>query len=123
MNDKLRHVRNGYSRKVSLCNKSVFHRWNITGHDLTIQELGIQLNKNEWIQGKVPDPEKAAKVAEMLKDWDLYENGWLIQRNDNHDLSRYLAQIGDYGLFRPDALDYIEPLQVASNIKNAWEEQ
>ena len=122
MTDKLRRVLNGYNGKVSLCNKPVYHRFNIW-HDLTIQELGIQLNKNEWIQGKVPDPEKAPEVVEMLKDWDLYENGWLIERSDNHDLSRYLAQIGNYGLFRPDALDYIEPLQVASNIKNAWEEQ
>ena len=123
MTDSLRRVLNGYNKKVSLCNKPVYHPWSITGHDSTKQKLGIQLNKNEWIQGKVPDPEKAAKVVEMLKDWDLYENGWLIERSDNHDLSRYLAQIGNYGLFRPDALDYIEPLQVASNIKNAWEEQ
>ena len=122
MTDKLRRVINGYNGKVSLCNKPVFHRWN-AWHDLTIKELGIQLDKNKWIQQKVSDPKKAAEVAKMLKDWDLYENGWLIERSDNHDLSRYLAQIGNYGLFRPDALDYIEPLQVASNIKNAWEEQ
>lgn len=122
MTDKLRRVLNGYNGKVSLCNKPVFHRWNTTGHDSTIQELGIKLEKEAWIQEKVSDLEKAELVTEMLKDWDLYENGWLIERSDNYALYRYLAQIGNCGLYRPNALDYIEPLQIPSPIKNAWEE-
>lgn len=108
MTDKARRLLNGYNGEVSLSNIAVFHRWEWGSHSM--EELGNQLDKKAWIQEKVQEnPEKAAQVAEMLQDWDLYENGWLIERFENVHLYRYLAQISNWGHNRPDALEYIEP--------------
>jgi hypothetical protein len=118
MNDNLRRLLNGCNGEKSLCEIPVYHRWETGSHSM--EELGEQLEKKAWIQEKVPNPEKAAQVAKMLQDWELYENGWLIERFENFHLYRYLAQLGQWGRYRPDALEYIEPRRVRRRTKNAW---
>ena len=41
----------------------------------------------------------------MMKNWELYENGWLVDNSSGRHLFNYLCDIGSGS--RPIALDYL----------------
>ncbi len=100
--EKLRRCLNGYNGKVSLKDLPVYHDWS-RGESYDI--LGEPLNKNNWIEKNIENPEHYDAVSMMLVDWVLYENGWFIDSYNNSQLYKYLCQIT---YTRPDALDYIK---------------
>ena len=107
----LRIALNGTNRKVKFFDKHVYHKWD-TG-EYNIKVLGKCLDKEKWIRARLSDQEKFDSVNEMLKNWNLYENGWLytLTKNNKHvELYYYLCQMGSYGLHRPKELTYLHKL-------------
>ena len=73
----LRNVRNGYNGHVKFCKKNVYHKFSVGE---TYDILGFKLEKDEWIKNNIENPEYEEDVTIMLKDWELYKNGWLINK-------------------------------------------
>ena len=50
------------------------------------------------------------EVMDLFCDWQLYENGWHVEYPDggykNKHLFYYLQQMGNWGRYRPEELDY-----------------
>ena len=100
--EKLRRCLNGYNGEVSLKGIPVYHDWS-KGESYDI--LGEPLNKDNWIEKNIENPEHYDAVSMMLVDWVLYENGWFIDSYNKSQLYRYVCQLS---YVRPDALEYIK---------------
>ena len=95
----IRRALNGCGGKVTFCGLPVYHEWS-RGDPIDI--MGEQMNKQTWFEENSQNP----SVVQMLVDWDLYLNGWVVARSENSHLLRYLSQIGSYG--PPEALKYLK---------------
>lgn len=76
-------------------------------------ELGALLDKDTFIRRRVSDENDVQLVKDMLVDWNLYENGWLVTIDDsgryrNKQLFYYKCQMGNYGLDKPEALKLLQ---------------
>ena len=123
----IRNAKNGCSSDISFnygienTRKNIYHRWTgFPDSGVPISYLGKQLDKNEWITENVKDLSNIPAIQNLMIDWELYENGWLVETNDsgnynNCNLYYYLCQIGNYGLQRPKELDFLK-----SSRKMAW---
>lgn len=103
----IRRALNGYNGEVSFKDIPVYHKWfpGITSKPKST--LGKKLDKNDWIRKNINTPFGTHDVHEMLKDWELYENGWCVEREQNRKLWCYVCQLGDDNPI-PYAMNYIE---------------
>ena len=103
--NKIRHAHNGCGGKVYFNEIPVYH----TNYgDLSFSILGRKLNKKQWIQSNINDLSNAQSVQDLLHNWTLFKNGWLVTGDENLHLFYYLCQIGTCS--RPKELDYIAPI-------------
>ena len=100
----IRRALNGTNGEVSFKEIPVYHDW-MWGDSYVA--LGKPLQKEEWIRQNIKEEFNYKAVNNMLIDWELYENGWYVYKYDNKNLYYYLTQIGDFGLYRPEALKYL----------------
>ena len=87
-------AKNGYGSFVIFDNKPVYYRYHCGEQQDT---LGWKMNKSNWIKEHVNTIESEVDVRNMLKNWCIYENGWLFIHNDSSDtahLFNYLCQLG-----------------------------
>ena len=112
MSNYVRQAKNGYTRFVMFKDKPVYYRYHC-GEQQTI--LGCKMNKSNWIKHHVKSAEAEMHVKDILKNWCMYENGWLFIHDDGKDdydsndsahLFKYLCQLGT--TTRPCALDLIK---------------
>lgn len=103
----IRNAKNGCNSEVKFFDIPVYNKCD-QGYNLDI--LGEKLDKNLWITERLKDKSKLEDVSEMLIDWELYENGWLIISYTNKELFYYKCQIGNYGCYKPENLQYITKL-------------
>ena len=88
-------------KHLLLKNKKIFHK-NFATKKF---KLGQHLNKNEWCFMNVKNIEYLQAVKIMLIDWELYENGWLINSYHNIMLFNYVCNISSK---KPIALTYLK---------------
>ena len=105
----IRAAKNGCSSEINFHGKKIYHDWDTSTTNKS--ELGMKLCKIKWIENKVTDKSKLNEVMYLFIDWELYENGWYVEYPDrgykNKHLFYYLQQMGNYGLHRPEELDYL----------------
>ena len=104
---KISRAKNGCVGNVSFYGKPVYHAWDNGSDDMTC--LGRRQEKNLWVFEHLKDVEHADDVHSLIKDWTLFDNGWLVAGDENVNLFYYLCQMGSYGLYRPKALGYLKP--------------
>ena len=104
---RLRRALNGCNGGISVRGLPVYHEWDAGAYEDSI--LGSKADKPAWIDANITDASKKPEVTALLAGWDLYDHGW-VHRGSNKDLYYYLCQIGDYGMHRPPAFDYLSPL-------------
>lgn len=105
----LRRAKNGYGDEIKFCNRYVYHKWD-TGQ-YSEQALGRKMDKKQWIFEHVTDAVHAFSVNILLSDWSVYENGWLVDGDSNQNLFYYKCQIGNWGLYAPEALEYLKNMK------------
>ena len=98
----IRRAKNGCGYDVTFSGIPVYQTYS-AGFRKSI--LGNKLDKNVWINNNVNDKNYINDVSSMLVDWELYENGWLVNPHKNNHLFYYRCQIGLST--RPEQLDYI----------------
>lgn len=103
--NKIRHARNGCAVKIYFNEIPVYHT-NFGNESFSI--LGRKLNKKQWINNNINDLSNAESVEDLLSNWTLFKNGWLVNGENNLHLFYYLCQIGNCS--RPKDLDYITPI-------------
>ena len=104
----IRHAKNGYSGLVIFHDKPVYYRYHCGERQST---LGSKMNKSNWIKEHVNSSEAEMHVKNMLKNWCMYEKGWLFIHDEDDSnytahLFNYLCQLGTTS--RPCALDLIK---------------
>jgi len=91
----LKQAKNGCNKNISFLNKQVYFDWDINSNFQNT--LGRQINIDDYIQSfinnNISNTIKKKILYELLIDWKLYENGWLIQESKNPKLFYYLCQI------------------------------
>ena len=101
----VRQAKNGWGKYVTFDNKPVYYHYH---HGTSQDILGEKLNTIQWITENVslnqPDIARIT-VSFMMKNWELYENGWLVDNLSGRHLFNYLCDIGSGS--RPIALDYL----------------
>jgi len=101
----LQQAKDGCGNFVTFDKKPVYYQYH---HGTTRDILGEKLNKIIWITENVAlNHSDMARVIvrNMLKNWELYENGWLVDNSSCRHLFNYICQIGTTR--RPIALDYL----------------
>ena len=106
----VRQAKNGYGSFVIFHDKPVYYRYHCGRRQST---LGSKMNKSNWIKEHVNSAEAEMYFKDLLRNWCIYENGWLFIHNDVDDddddnsahLYNYLCQLGT--TTRPKALDYM----------------
>ena len=100
----INHALNGCNNIVKFQDKIVYYNWT---SGIEKSSLGNQLDKDQFLKSIV-DENNINKIKFFMIDWELYENGWLVKGTDNKKLFYYLCQIGNYGLHRPEELNYFK---------------
>jgi len=104
----MRLAKNGCNSTVTLLGKKVFYKWD-TGPNLKLlgNKLDIVQYSNSKIKREYKDDEiKQDEIKALLIDWELYENGWYVERYSNTTLFNYLCQLGTN--YRPGILNYFD---------------
>ena len=91
----IRRALNGYNGEVSLNDIPVYHKWFPGISSKPKLTLGSPLDKDDWIRKNINNSSGIHDVRQMLKDWDLYENGWCVEREQNRKLWCYVCQLSD----------------------------
>lgn len=107
MTNILRNAKNGCNGNIRFFNQPVYYETTYCPTN-TMEELGKKTNKKEWVNQHLTDMTKRTDVEKLLVDWELYENGWFVSGWSNKHLFYYRCQIGNYGDFKPKALDFLE---------------
>tara|TARA_B100001057_G_C22351626_1_gene757310 strand:- start:16 stop:330 length:315 start_codon:yes stop_codon:yes gene_type:complete len=85
---------NGYNNAIIFLNKQVYFDWNINSNQNI--NLGKKINIEHFITNfmkKTTSSIKKEILYDLLLDWTLYENGWLICESKKPALFYYLCQI------------------------------
>ena len=98
-NKNIRHLQDGRGNNVNFQGIPVYYCNNGKNKKTALKN---KIDKTIWVLDKIVDKNKANAVLIMLKNWDLYEEGWLFTCYDKIIL--LFAQIGDS--YRPEELDY-----------------
>ena len=104
----LRRVLNGCNGNVSFLKKPVYHHWEKGEYEESV--LGEKIDKDAWVEANITDRSRLKMVQDMLVDWQLFENGWLVDGYTEKSLYYYLAHIGRN--YRPEALKFIKKIAV-----------
>lgn len=103
MNNKcINHLKNGVGNNVNFKKIPVYYYHSNGEFEET--KLKNKLDKTKWVLDNIIDKNKLNEVLSMLKNWDLYEKGWLFTSYDDVKLFYYLGQIGN--TIKPKELDY-----------------
>ena len=101
----IRSARNGCASEITFKGKKVYHEWDC---GVNKSYLGKKLNKTEFLKNLV-DEKNLESVENLMIDWVLYENGWIVelQGDDyrNGHLFYYLTDLRGYGWHRPKELE------------------
>mgnify|MGYP004007446067 CR=1 FL=1 len=100
----LRIAKNGSSCDIKFLGKTVYI--NCRHGNISINSLGIKLDKNEWLINNIKHKHNLNSVNANLMDWQLYENGWYVSTYNKTSLFNYLCDIGSSSI-RPIELDYL----------------
>lgn len=95
---------NGCNNEVKFNQKPVYYNWS---EGIEKSTLGNKLDKIEYLKSLLTDQNKINLIIDLFSDWELYENGWLVNNTNNPRLFYYLSQIGNYGYNRPTELNYL----------------
>ena len=95
---------NGCNNEVKFNQKLVYYNWS---EGIEKSTLGNKLDKIEYLKSLLTDQNKINLIIYLFSDWELYENGWLVNNTNNPRLFYYLCQIGNYGYNRPTELNYL----------------
>ena len=102
-NKLLKPALNGCNEPVSLKNipnLPLVGQWNYTSR------IRFTTDKDAWIRANVNDNfDYCFVVGQMLQDWTLYQNGWIVSGN-HRALFNYKCQLGTTR--RPLALNYLD---------------
>ena len=105
----IRSAKNGCASDVKFKGKKVYHEWHC---GVKKSCLGKKLNKIEFLKEYLLDESHLQAIENLMIDWVLYENGWLVelQGDDykNGHLFYYLSQIRGYGSHRPKELELFQ---------------
>jgi hypothetical protein len=107
----IRPAKNGCATNITFRGIPVYHSWD---YGLKISTLGKKKEKEEkeyFIKMHLTEESYLRPVQKLLIDWDLYENGWLVDKYQNKHLFYYLCQMGNYGSHRPIELTYFKYLE------------
>ena len=99
----IRRAQDGCGYDVTFSGIPVYHKWS-AGFRQSI--LGSKLDKKSWINDNVNEKKYISDITPLLIDWELYENGWLVNPHKNTHLFYYRCQIGLST--RPKQLDYLK---------------
>lgn len=72
----------------------------------SIKDIGPELSKESWINDNIIDDNYIDDVENMLQDWRLFNDAWVVKIDKNKRLFNYRCQIGNNT--RPVELDYIK---------------
>ena len=120
----LQKAKNGCGNHIQFHGKFVFF---LTGlkTSTSIKDLGPELSKESWINDNIIDNNHIYDVKDMLQDWHLFSDAWVVEVDENKRLFYYKCQIGNNT--RPLVLDYIKkyipPIDVSEIIYNELKEQ
>ena len=103
----IRQAKNGYGSFVIFHDKPVYYRYHCGKRQGT---LGSKMNKSNWIKEHAKSAEAEMYFKDLLRNWCLYENGWLFIHDHDADddsahLYNYLCQLGT--TTRPHMLELI----------------
>ena len=99
----LRKSLNGYNDAIRVCGKHVYYKFEPLA-TTKMSELGALKDKDAFICSGISSSKDQEIVKKMLTQWQLYENGWLVQQ-DESGLHYYLRQIS---YVEPEALRLLE---------------
>ena len=94
---------NGTGRGVYFMGLPVF----LKSPNKIISTLGSPKEFCNWLDKHLSDKSKIQQVTRFLKDWVLYENGWLVV-NCNDILFKFKCEIGDCAMYPPKELSYLK---------------
>ena len=104
----IRSARNGCASEITFKEKKVYHEWDC---GVNKSYLGKKLNKTKFLKNLV-DETNLESVENLMIDWVLYENGWLVELTGddykNGHLFYYLTQMRGYSGHRPKELEYFK---------------
>ena len=107
----LHKAKDGRGNAIKLCGMDVYLA-RASLPSIEKLQLGASMDMYTFISRRVPKPESQQSVQNMLADWHLYENGWLVTTDEsgefrNKQLFFYKCQIGNC-VDKPQALELLE---------------
>lgn len=106
----IRAAKNGCSSDITFKGKKVYHNWDSS--KIPKSYLGEKLDKTGFLKENLVDESHLPAIENLMVDWYLYENGWLVVCSDegykNKHLFYYLQQMGNWGSYRPKELEYFK---------------
>ena len=106
----IRAAKNGCSSDITFKGKKVYHNWDSS--KIPKSSLGEKLDKTGFLKENLVDESHLPAIENLMVDWYLYENGWLVVCSDegykNKHLFYYLQQMGNWGSYRPKELEYFK---------------
>lgn len=100
----IRAAKNDCGSVVEFTGKKVYFSWD---YGKRLLDLGEKLDKMDYFTANV-DKSNLKAVQNLMIDWDLYENGWLVDRYQNQTLLHYLQNWGGCVRHPPAALKYFK---------------
>ena len=105
----IRAAKDGCSSDITFKGKKVYHGWH---YGIPKSSLGEKIDKTEFLKENLIDESQLSAIENIMIDWELYENGWLVVCSDegykNKHLFYYLQQMGNWGRYRPKELEYFK---------------
>tara|TARA_B100000795_G_C22717718_1_gene406165 strand:- start:574 stop:963 length:390 start_codon:yes stop_codon:yes gene_type:complete len=108
----IRNAKNGCNTEVKFRGKKVYYTWEVWDTGIAFSMLGNELDTEDFVKNQITDESYLGSVQNLLVDWKLYENGWLVDKYQNQHLFYYLCQMGNYGRYRPKELEYFKDLKI-----------
>jgi hypothetical protein len=100
----IRQAKNSGGSHVEFNGKKIYFSWD---YGKNLLDLGDKMDKMDYFRENI-DESNLKAVQNLMIDWDLYENGWLVDRYQNQTLLHYLRQWGGACNTPPTALKYFK---------------
>ena len=98
-----RQAQNGCAAPISFKGKPIYYI--LDRNDTVNIDFKNPLSKEEYLKNIVKE-DKINDVINLMANWELYENGWVVTNRNNSKLFNYLTQI--FRTSRPKELDYFK---------------